>query len=336
MPPSLAVRPASGYPASAMRWCNSTYMARSTPRRRCVGATPTMLNPAIGTTAPPGTVNAKSKYAAMPTTASSSHTTTAPSSAIKLRATSYVSACSKWPKLTPCNSDVCSQSASVGLRSTSGAKVVEVLTSSQRATPHLIGATGFRRPDYRSRLGLEPFLHRCREPRPVGLAVGDRGGRLHHQAHVLHVRAFTDLLGDLGDGGVDDIGHLIVVELRRQVVVDHAGLCALVGGKLATAVGNVDLGGLAALPRLPGEHLEDVGVGQLTRCRTGHFFALNRRDQHPQRPRAQLVPGLHRRGEVGTQPVLEFRHVRDATPRAARGGRGARCQFSRLSTGWWT
>jgi hypothetical protein len=40
--------------------------ARSTPRRRCVGSTPTQLTPAAGTAAPPGTVSWKEYAVAIP------------------------------------------------------------------------------------------------------------------------------------------------------------------------------------------------------------------------------------------------------------------------------
>ena len=39
----------------------------STPRRRCVAATDTMVTPAAGTAAPPGTVSRKENAPAVPT-----------------------------------------------------------------------------------------------------------------------------------------------------------------------------------------------------------------------------------------------------------------------------
>ena len=42
----------------------------------------------------------------------------------------------------------------------------------------------------------------------------------------------------------------------------------------------------------------------------GHLDGVDRRQRHPQRGLDQLVAGLHRRGEVGAQPLLEGAHNR--------------------------
>ena len=82
MPASLASRPAIG--KRSILVCSSANMARSTPRRRCVGDTATHDTPAIGSTAPPGTVTSRSSATAVPTTSGPSHATTAQPGATRL------------------------------------------------------------------------------------------------------------------------------------------------------------------------------------------------------------------------------------------------------------
>ena len=154
----------------------------------------------------------------------------------------------------------------------------------------------------------QAVLDRGRQPRPVGLAGRQRGGRLHHHAHLLHARPLTQLLGHLRDCGVDDVGHLRVGERGRQILVDDPCFGVLVGRELSAAVLGVDLRGLAALPGLLGQHLEHLVVGEFPRLLAGDLLGLDRGQQHPQRRGAQLVLGLHRIGQIRPQPGLEFRH----------------------------
>ena len=85
-----------------------------TPRRRCVGATHTHDTPAIGSTAPPGTVSRRSRWYAMPTRSSPSQATTAPSSGIRVRHMSVASSGRKPPKLMAANRVMAGQSVSAG------------------------------------------------------------------------------------------------------------------------------------------------------------------------------------------------------------------------------
>ena len=57
----------------------------------------------------------------------------------------------------------------------------------------------------------------------------------------------------------------------------------LLGGKFSTAVLGVDLRGLAALLRLPGQHLENILIGEFAGLLSGHLFGLDGSQQHPQR-----------------------------------------------------
>ena len=76
---------------------------------------------------------------------------------------------------------------------------------------------------------------------------------------------FTDFLGDLGDGGVDHVGQFRVGERGGQILVDDACFGVFVGRQLTAPVLRVDLGRLAALLRLPCQHLDHVGVGEFAR-----------------------------------------------------------------------
>ena len=59
-------------------------------------------------------------------------------------------------------------------------------------------------------------LSNCRrQPGTIRLACGDGGGRFHHQSQVFRRRTLSELLGDLGDGGVHQVGDLRVVQWRR-------------------------------------------------------------------------------------------------------------------------
>lgn len=58
-------------------------------------------------------------------------------------------------------------------------------------------------------------LSNCRrQPGTIRLACGDGGGRFHHQSQVFRRRTLSELLGDLGDGGVHQVGDLRVVQWR--------------------------------------------------------------------------------------------------------------------------
>jgi hypothetical protein len=74
--------------------------ARSTPRRRCVGYTPTTLIPAVGSS-PPGTVTSKVKAAAPPTIAPSDHAACMRSSVIRSRKRCMRSSVGVMPKYWP-------------------------------------------------------------------------------------------------------------------------------------------------------------------------------------------------------------------------------------------
>ena len=84
-------------------------------------------------------------------------------------------------------------------------------------------------------------------------------------------------------------------ELLGQVVGDHRGLGALLGGLLVAAGVGERLGGLAALLGLAGEHAEHVVVGELARLLAGDLGVGDRGQHHPQRRGAQLVARLDRR-----------------------------------------
>ena len=97
-------------------------------------------------------------------------------------------------------------------------------------------------------------------------------------------------------------------ELLGQVVGDHGGLGALLGGHLGAAGVVERLGRLAALLGLAGEHPEHVVVGELARLLAGDLGVGDRGQHHPQGGGPHLVTGLDRGGEVGAQTVLELAH----------------------------
>ena len=104
--------------------------------------------------------------------------------------------------------------------------------------------------------------------------------------------------------------NLRVGQRGRQVVRDHGGLCALLGGAVGPAGRLERLGGLPALLALARQHPHDVVVAQLPGGLPGHLGVGERGEDHPQRRRADRVPRLHRGGQVVTQPGLEGAHAR--------------------------
>ena len=63
---------------------------------------------------------------------------------------------------------------------------------------------------------------------------------------------------------------------------------------------------------------EHVLVGEFARRLAGDLLGLDRRQQHAQRRRTQLLLAFHRLGEIGSKPVFELRHGADATGRRSQ------------------
>ncbi len=109
----------------------------------------------------------------------------------------------------------------------------------------------------------------------------------------------------------DELAHRGVVELRRQVALQHRALGPLPLGQLLPSGRAERLRRLPPLLRLPGEHLEHLVVRQLARVGPGDLLGGDRGQRHPQRRGRHLVPAADRRGQVGLQPVLELAHARN-------------------------
>ena len=107
---------------------------------------------------------------------------------------------------------------------------------------------------------------------------------------------------------VDQGRHLVVAELGREVTGQHRVLGPLGGGLLVPARILERGGGLAAALGLPGQDLEYVVVAELAGGLPGHFLVTHRGQCHPESPGSYLVPGFHRGGEVGAEPILECWH----------------------------
>src|SRR6476659_2455856 len=106
--------------------------------------------------------------------------------------------------------------------------------------------------------------------RGAGTAVGttfglalDRAHDLAHRAHALVLHA------ERRDRRGDQVGDLLGCELLREVVGDHRGLRALLGGHLRPARVLEGLRRLTTLLGLAGEHAEPVVVGELARLLAG-------------------------------------------------------------------
>ena len=103
----------------------------------------------------------------------------------------------------------------------------------------------------------------------------------------------------------------VVVELRGQVVGDHLGLGALLGGHLGAA-GVVRTRSAASRRFLASvdSTADDVVVAELAGLLAGDLGVGDRGQHHPQGRGAQLVAGLDGGGEVGAESVLESAHAR--------------------------
>jgi hypothetical protein len=95
-------------------------------------------------------------------------------------------------------------------------------------------------------------------PGAVGPARDPGGHRLHDLAHARHPAR-----SGLGDRRVHQCGEFIVAELRWEVDGQDIPFGAL-GRRLLSAPGGAErLGGLPPLPRLTGEHFDDLVVAEV-------------------------------------------------------------------------
>src|ERR1700735_1063579 len=138
-------------------------------------------------------------------------------------------------------------------------------------------------------------------------ALGPAAPPRHHPLHALPHRRHPAGAG-LGDGRRDQGRQLLVGELSREVGGEHVPLPPLRLGWVGPAGRLERLGGLAALLRFPGEHLEDLIVGELVHGVARHLLVGDRGERHPQRAQPYLVPRPHRVGQVGAEPFLKFVH----------------------------
>src|ERR1700728_473639 len=128
-----------------------------------------------------------------------------------------------------------------------------------------------------------------------------------HHLHDLPHRGHADRSG-LGDGRRHQRGQLIVGQLGGKVGGQHLALRPLCLGLLGPAGRRERVGRLAALLRLPGEHLDDLLVRELVHGVARHLLVGDRGERHPQRAQPHLVPRPHRVGQVGPKLFLEFVH----------------------------
>ena len=138
------------------------------------------------------------------------------------------------------------------------------------------------------------------------------GDGLHHRAQGGHPArpGFPDRIGHQG-------GQFAVAELGRQVVSEHVALGPLTGGLPVAPGGGERVRGLPPALDLAGQHAQHFIVGQLPGGPAGDLLLGDRGQRHPQRPGAQLVPCLHRCGQVGAEPVFQCSHG-SIIPRSAR------------------
>ncbi len=162
-----------------------------------------------------------------------------------------------------------------------------------------------RRPDSAGELRA----HLGGQPPPVGPPGRPRLRRLHHRAHLRQPGR-----AGLRDRGPDQLGDLLVGQLRRQVAVQHRTFRPLPLGQLGPVRRAERLRRLPPLLRLPGQHLEHLVVGQLARAGPGHLLGGDRGQRHPQRRGRDLVPGANGPGQVSLQAVLELAHAGNLPP----------------------
>jgi hypothetical protein len=145
----------------------------------------------------------------------------------------------------------------------------------------------------------EPAADLGGDPGSVGPARHPRGQRLHDLAHALHAGR-----AGLGDRRADQCVQLVVAELHGQVVSQDVSLgpfgCCLLG-----PAGRAErLGGLPALPGLPGEHLHDLLVAEVAGRGARHLLGGDGGQCHPQRAHPHLIARPHGGVQVRAQPFL--------------------------------
>ena len=94
----------------------------------------------------------------------------------------------------------------------------------------------------------------------------------------------------------------------RYSSMTRASACSVAASSPRAVLG-VDLGRFPALPRLLGQYLEHLVVGQLPGFLSGHLLIADRGEHHPKCRGAEPILGLHRRRQIRLEPSLQFRHT---------------------------
>ena len=106
------------------------------------------------------------------------------------------------------------------------------------------------------------------------------------------------------DGLGDNRRYLPGAELSWEVVGEHSSLGLLPLGKLGAARSEVGLFGLTPLLGLPDNDVQHLLLGQLDRLGTGDFRLADRRQNHPDGARTDLVAIFDCRRQIGAQRCL--------------------------------
>ena len=177
-------------------------------------------------------------------------------------------------------------------------------------------------------------LHRRRHPAAVGAARSGGVGPLHDLPHLPGAGPLAQLGGRLVHGRPRDRGQLVVGELLRQLraPAPHPRPAPGAASSCRPAPANASADSARFFASLA-ITLSTSSSDSSRASRARDLGVADGGQRHPQRRLDQLVAGLHRRGQVGAQPILQLAHKAERYPRVREHMGSARARRGRHGGG---
>ncbi len=129
---------------------------------------------------------------------------------------------------------------------------------------------------------------------------------LHDRAH--RFPALGTAAGDFRNGGLDDRVQFVIRHLLGEVLLDNRQFRAFGICQLTTSGVVIGLGRFPSLLGFATENRHHVIIGEFAGLLARDFLVRDRRENHPDRSRAQVVTRLHRCGQVRLKLVFDGGH----------------------------